>query len=197
MVIAANNTHIMHQNHMSDDPDGTTPSTPTSSSVTVAAAIVTDKGTLLKRKDYLGLDMQANSHPNRTYYYKKTYDDEEIIESTTRNLVVDVTDIQSLHARGSAYYRKQLYHACIDDLSQVIAMDPLHIDSLYCRGMAHSKVDKLDAAIDDFTVALGIDSNHVNAAFARAACYNSLGQFSRAIEDYNVALMMVCLLPVS
>ena len=28
------------------------------------------KGVLLKRKDFLGLDENAQSHPNRTYYYR-------------------------------------------------------------------------------------------------------------------------------
>ena len=28
------------------------------------------KGVLLKRKDFLGLDKNAQTHPNRTYYYR-------------------------------------------------------------------------------------------------------------------------------
>lgn len=32
-------------------------------------------GLLLKRKDYLGVDEEAGSHPNRTYYFKKNSDD--------------------------------------------------------------------------------------------------------------------------
>lgn len=32
-------------------------------------------GLLLKRKDFLGVDEEAGSHPNRTYYFKKNSDD--------------------------------------------------------------------------------------------------------------------------
>jgi hypothetical protein len=40
-----------------------------------AAAMVTEddasvKGVLLKRKDFVGLDENALSHPNRTYYFR-------------------------------------------------------------------------------------------------------------------------------
>jgi hypothetical protein len=46
------------------------------------------KGSLLKRKDFLGVDEGANSHPNRTYYYRKNNDLEDIIHTCTRKLQV-------------------------------------------------------------------------------------------------------------
>ncbi len=47
-----------------------------------------NKGFLLKRKDFLGVDEEARTHPNRTYYYRKTSDLQKIIETCTRKLQV-------------------------------------------------------------------------------------------------------------
>ena len=46
------------------------------------------KGFLLKRKDFLGVDELAHSHPNRTYYYKKNQDLDDIIDTCTKKLQV-------------------------------------------------------------------------------------------------------------
>ena len=46
------------------------------------------KGILAKRKDYLGVDQLADSHPNRTYYYRKNDDLDDIIETCTKKLQV-------------------------------------------------------------------------------------------------------------
>ena len=46
-------------------------------------------GSLLKRKDFLGVDESASHHPNRTYYYKKqNLDLDEIIDTCTKKLMV-------------------------------------------------------------------------------------------------------------
>jgi hypothetical protein len=46
-------------------------------------------GLLLKRKDFLGVDEEAGSHPNRTYYFKKNSDDlNKIIGTCTQSLHV-------------------------------------------------------------------------------------------------------------
>ena len=49
-----------------------------------------DKGSLLKRKDYLGVDQNAHSHPNRTYYYRKHVDLEEVIKTCSKKLQVTI-----------------------------------------------------------------------------------------------------------
>lgn len=46
------------------------------------------KGLLLKRKDFLGVDERAQSHPNRTYYYKRYHDMDGVIETCTKKLQV-------------------------------------------------------------------------------------------------------------
>lgn len=46
------------------------------------------RGALLKRKDFLGVDEQAGSHPNRTYYYRKNEDIDDIIRTCSRKLEV-------------------------------------------------------------------------------------------------------------
>jgi hypothetical protein len=47
-----------------------------------------NRGFLLKRKDYLGIDEHANSHPNRTYYYKRYHDLDDVIDTCTKKLQV-------------------------------------------------------------------------------------------------------------
>jgi hypothetical protein len=46
------------------------------------------KGVLFKRKDYLDTDEKAKSHPNRTYYYKRHHNLDEVIETCTKKLQV-------------------------------------------------------------------------------------------------------------
>ena len=46
------------------------------------------RGALLKRKDFLGVDELAHSHPNRTYYYRKNQDLNDIIDTCTKKLEV-------------------------------------------------------------------------------------------------------------
>ena len=53
-----------------------------------AQVSVTSKGVLFKRKDFLGVDKGANSHPNRTYYYKKDHDLDDILVTCTKKLQV-------------------------------------------------------------------------------------------------------------
>jgi hypothetical protein len=45
-------------------------------------------GFLVKRTDFLGVDEEARIHPNRTYYYKKKNDIDEIIDTCTKKLQV-------------------------------------------------------------------------------------------------------------
>ena len=47
-----------------------------------------NKGFLFKRKDYLEIDEHAKSHPNRTYYYKRYHDLDEVIDTCTKKLQV-------------------------------------------------------------------------------------------------------------
>ncbi len=47
-----------------------------------------EKGFLFKRKDFLGVDQLANSHPNRTYYYRKHFDLDEVIATCSKKLQV-------------------------------------------------------------------------------------------------------------
>lgn len=47
-----------------------------------------EKGFLFKRKDFLGVDQMANSHPNRTYYYRKHFDLDEVIMTCSKKLQV-------------------------------------------------------------------------------------------------------------
>eukprot|EP00605_Chrysophyceae_sp_TOSAG23-4_P001320 GSChrysophyteH1.ASY1.ANO1.1435.1 assembled CDS len=145
--------------------------------------------TLYKRKDFLGVDQEAQAHPNRTYYFRKNVDLTEVIETCGSRLRTHPDDIKALFLRGTAFFKRQEYEASIEDLNRVIELDSSHLEAYYHRGMACTKLDSQEEAIQDLTKVLEMNSNHVNAAFARAACYNSIGQFSRAIEDYNFALL--------
>lgn len=148
------------------------------------------RGFLLKRKDFIGVDQEAQSHPNRFYYYRKNFDVEEIIDTCSKKLETDPNDAKALFLRGSSLFKKRQYNESINDFNEVLLFDPTHVECLYTRGMAYSRIGEQERAILDFTNVMDIASDHVNAAFARAACYNAIGQFSRAIEDYNFALSM-------
>jgi hypothetical protein len=58
--------------------------------------VADNKGFLLKRKDFLGVDELAHSHPNRTYYYKKIQDLDDIIDTCTKKLQVRFTEVGTL-----------------------------------------------------------------------------------------------------
>ena len=58
---------------------------------TIQEKVDNSKGFLAKRKDFLGVDEEARVHPNRTYYYRKNNDIDEIIDSCTKRLEVNVT----------------------------------------------------------------------------------------------------------
>jgi hypothetical protein len=60
------------------------PSTPSTS----ATDNEVNRGSLLKRKDFLGVDEEAGTHPNRTYYYRKSSDLQKVVETCTRMLQV-------------------------------------------------------------------------------------------------------------
>lgn len=47
-----------------------------------------NRPSLCKRKDFLEIEPEAKSHPNRTYYYRKHHDTDKIIDSCSRKLQV-------------------------------------------------------------------------------------------------------------
>jgi hypothetical protein len=47
-----------------------------------------DRPSLCKRKDFLDIEEEAKSHPNRTYYYRKDKDVDKIIDGCTKKLQV-------------------------------------------------------------------------------------------------------------
>lgn len=149
----------------------------------------TEEGKLLKRKDFLGVDEEAGTHPNRTYYYRKSSDLQNIIETCGRKLKEDRTNSKALFLRGNALLKLRDYEGSIADLTGFLASEPGNEHALYSRGIAWSKVGQPDRAIADMSRVLQLNPDHVNAAFARAACYNAIGLFTKAIEDYNFALL--------
>ena len=144
---------------------------------------------LYKRKDFLGVDEDANSHPNRTYYFRKNVDVDEVIATCSKRLLTHPQDTKALFLRGSSLFKRQKYELALHDLNAVAELNPGHIEGYYYSGMALSKMNQQEEAIVFLSKVLEMNPNHVNAAFARAACYNTIGQFSRAIEDYNFALL--------
>lgn len=146
---------------------------------------------LLKRKDFLGIDNEAAQHPNRTYFFRsKGADLDEIIHACTLKLEGTPNHLKALYLRGSSLYKNNAYKDAINDLNCALELEPCHQESLYYRGLSYFKLDLQEQAIADYSAVLQLNPNHVNAAFARAASYNTIGQFSKAIEDYNFALLM-------
>lgn len=113
------------------------------------------KGVLFKRKDYLDTDEKAKSHPNRTYYYKRHHNLDEVIETCTKKLQVshslfllfvfseiilkffyqdDPKNLKALYIRGSSYFKKGNLELAIKDLSLVLTHQSDHLECLYSRG---------------------------------------------------------------
>ncbi|KAE9119142.1 hypothetical protein PF005_g8712 [Phytophthora fragariae] len=167
----------------------TTEAAPNLSGPEVDAETSGDKPVLLKRKDFLGKEEAAQSHPNRTYYYRQSTDLQHVIDTSTSHLVREPKDVKVLLARGQALFKQANYEQTIRDLTEVVTLDSMNASAFYTRGLAYSKLDKVELAIRDFSRTLQINPDHVNAAYARASCYNSQGDFVRAIDDYNFALL--------
>ena len=146
------------------------------------------KGSLYKRKDFVGKEEDAKSHPNRTYYYRKNVDVGALIDSCTRKLQTDPTNAKALYIRASSFMKQNSFPEAVRDYTNALQINPRDVGSLYNRGIAQEKLGRTQESINDYTAVLKIDPNHVNAAYARAACHNREGQFSKAIEDYNFAL---------
>lgn len=47
-----------------------------------------ERPSLCKRKDFLETEEEAKSHPNRTYYYRKSLDCDKLIDICTKKLQV-------------------------------------------------------------------------------------------------------------
>ena len=156
-----------------------------------------EEGKLLKRKDFLGVDEEAGSHPNRTYYYKKSSDVQQVIETCTQQIGSDHNNAKAYLVRGNAYLKLRDYANAIRDISHYLTFDPNSEAALYNRGIALSKIGQPENAIADMSRVLELNPDHVNAAFARAACFNAIGLFTKAIEDYNFALLKDENIPVS
>lgn len=72
-----------------------------------------EEGRLLKRKDFLGVDEEAGTHPNRTYYYRKSSDLQKIIETCSRKLETDAGNPKALILRGNALLKLRDYENAI------------------------------------------------------------------------------------
>jgi tetratricopeptide (TPR) repeat protein len=92
----------------------------------------TDKGFLLKRKDFIGVDEEAESHPNRTYYYKKSFDADKVIETCTRKLMYEPNNLNALYLRGSAYFKKGMYDFSLADFTLMVITQLIQIKLTIC-----------------------------------------------------------------
>ena len=68
---------------------------------------------LYKRKDFLGVDEDANSHPNRTYYFRKNVDVDEVIATCSKRLLTHPQDTKALFLRGSSLFKRQKYELAL------------------------------------------------------------------------------------
>lgn len=58
---------------------------------------------LYKRKDFLDIEEDAKSHPNRTYYYRKHQDVDRLIDSCTRKIEADPGNYKAFFLRGESF----------------------------------------------------------------------------------------------
>eukprot|EP00750_Incisomonas_marina_P029097 INCI7045.4.p1 GENE.INCI7045.4~~INCI7045.4.p1 ORF type:complete len:453 (+),score=77.32 INCI7045.4:227-1585(+) len=146
-------------------------------------------GGLYKRKDFVGREDAAKSHPNRTYYFRKDVDDEALAKACTRRIAEQPGDPKPFCIRGSILAKRGKYEAAVADFNQALQIVPRDAACLYGRGLAQEKCGRLGDAIQDFTTILEhVDPGNYTVAYARADCYNRLGDFEAAIRDYDFAL---------
>ena len=116
-----------------------------------------EKGSLVKRKDILGTDRNADSHPNRTYYYRKHVDLNEVITTCSKKLQVccfiapyslsyclasklDPYNVKALFLRGHSFFKQKEYPKALKDFSNGLRYEPKHVETLYYRGMCAVEV---------------------------------------------------------
>ena len=130
------------------------------------------RGSLFKRKDFLGKELAAKSHPNRHFYYRRDVNVTSLIASCTKKLRDEPRNTKALFIRASSYMKQQPdypanYPAAIKDYSAILEIDPKSIEALYNRAVAHEKLGRTADAVIGYTAVLEADPNHVNAAYAR------------------------------
>jgi tetratricopeptide (TPR) repeat protein len=119
------------------------------------ASIVLDesmlKGALYKRKDFVGKEEDAKSHPNRTYYYRKNVDVGALIESCTRKLQADPENAKALYIRASSFMKQKSFPEAVRDYTRALEINPVDVGSLYNRGIANEKLGRTKESIQDYT----------------------------------------------
>ena len=88
---------------------------------------------LRRRSDFLGVDEEAHAHPNRFYFFRKSDNVDDVINTCTKKLQVEANNSQALYLRGSSLFKKREYAAAIQDLDAVIQHVPTHSECLYYR----------------------------------------------------------------
>ena len=153
------------------------------------AALQSYVGGIYKRRDYWDQEDAAQSHPNRTYYFRKQSDKQALSRACSRRIAVAPADVKARSMRASIFSKQGKYPQAVEDFSVALQCCPRDTSCLYGRGVAREKCGLLKEAIEDFTKILeDVDPEHYSAAYARADCYNRLGKYEAAIRDYNFAL---------
>ena len=124
-------------------------------------------GQLYKRKDFLETEDEAKIHPNRTYYFRKSVDLDELVRQCDRTLLNDATNAKALFVRASSSMKLKRYERAIEDYTRLIALNPRDTVSIYKRGAAYERLNRMNESIRDYSDVLRLDPGHVNAAYAR------------------------------
>ena len=82
------------------------------------------QGALYKRKDFLGKEEDAKTHPNRTYYFRKSVDIDQLILSCSNKLSKNPSDRKALLIRAASFAKKQQHEEAIRDYSLLISNNP-------------------------------------------------------------------------
>jgi len=153
------------------------------------ATISAYHGGIYRRKDFVGREDAAKSHPNRTYYFRKDVDDDALASACSRRIEENPYDPKPFCIRGSILAKRGKHEDAVKDFTQALQLVPRDAACLYGRGLSLEKCGKLNEAIQDFTTILtDVDPGNYAVAYARADCYNRLGDFEAAIRDYDFAL---------
>ena len=108
-------------------------------------------GQLYKRKDFLETEDEAKIHPNRTYYFRKSVDLDELVRQCDRTLLNDATNAKALFVRASSSMKLKRYERAIEDYTRLIALNPRDTVSIYKRGAAYERLNRMNESIRDYS----------------------------------------------
>ena len=93
--------------------------------------------------------------------------------------------IESLHSRGIAFLKAELFDEAFDDFSEAIKYDPDNSQLYIHRALVNKEFSQYEEALADFAEALRLNPDDPLAYTHRAGVYTRMEKYHTAIEDYD------------